>query len=138
MNHGHLYLIGSIDAVDCLRSLPNACADLIVTDPPYESLERHRAIGTTTRMKHSKASSNDRFRVFPSSRFRDLLSELYRVFGFIRMRSASRKVGADRDLAVHHCDWGFLHEIGTCSGPTSHSSDALCYRRREVDEERPG
>ncbi|MCY4349717.1 MAG: site-specific DNA-methyltransferase [Thiotrichales bacterium] len=71
--------INSTDAVEWLRSLPDACADLIVTDPPYESLERHRAVGTTTRLKHSKASSNDWFHVFPNCRFRDLLSELYRV-----------------------------------------------------------
>ena len=69
----------SIDAVEWLRSLPDSCADLIVTDPPYESLEKHRAVGTTTRLKHSKASSNDWFHVFPNSRFQELLSELYRV-----------------------------------------------------------
>ena len=72
-------LLESIDAVEWLRSLPDDCADLIVTDPPYESLEKHRAVGTTTRLKHSKASSNDWFRVFTNSRFHELLSELYRV-----------------------------------------------------------
>ena len=71
--------IDSIDAVEWLRSLPDACTDLVVTDPPYESLEKHRAVGTTTRLKHSKASSNDWFHVFPNSRFTELLSELYRV-----------------------------------------------------------
>jgi site-specific DNA-methyltransferase (adenine-specific) len=53
--------------------------DLVVTDPPYESLEKHRAIGTTTRLKHSKASSNDWFAIFPNSRFEELFSELHRV-----------------------------------------------------------
>ena len=72
-------LLESIDAVEWLRSLPDASADLIVTDPPYESLEKHRAVGTTTRLKHSKASSNDWFQVFPNGRFQELLSELYRV-----------------------------------------------------------
>jgi site-specific DNA-methyltransferase (adenine-specific) len=47
------------DAICWLRELPDASVDLIVTDPPYESLEKHRAIGTTTRLKHSKAYSND-------------------------------------------------------------------------------
>ena len=46
------------DAIEWLRTLPSASVDLIVTDPPYESLEKHRAVGTTTRLKHSKASSN--------------------------------------------------------------------------------
>jgi site-specific DNA-methyltransferase (adenine-specific) len=68
-----------LDAVDWLKGLCDQSVDLIITDPPYESLERHRAIGTTTRLKHSKASSNDWFSVFPNSRFRELFDELYRV-----------------------------------------------------------
>jgi DNA modification methylase len=67
------------DAVAWLRTLPNASVDLVVTDPPYESLEKHRAIGTTTRLKHSKASSNDWFTIFPNSRFPELFAEIYRV-----------------------------------------------------------
>jgi site-specific DNA-methyltransferase (adenine-specific) len=58
--------------------------DLIVTDPPYESLEKHRAIGTTTRLKHSKSSSNDWFDVFPNTRFPELFAELYRVLAWDR------------------------------------------------------
>jgi site-specific DNA-methyltransferase (adenine-specific) len=67
------------DAVAWLRTLPAASIDLVITDPPYESLEKHRAIGTTTRLKHSKASSNDWFSIFPNSRFPELFSEVYRV-----------------------------------------------------------
>jgi site-specific DNA-methyltransferase (adenine-specific) len=67
------------DAVAWLRSLPDASVDLIITDPPYESLEKHRSIGTTTRLKHSKASSNDWFQIFPNDRFEELFIELYRV-----------------------------------------------------------
>lgn len=67
------------DAVEWLRSLPDASVDLVVTDPAYESLEKHRAIGTTTRLKHSKASSNDWFSIFPNSRFPELFCEVYRV-----------------------------------------------------------
>jgi site-specific DNA-methyltransferase (adenine-specific) len=59
--------------------MPDASADLIVTDPPYESLEKHRAIGTTTRLKHSKASSNDWFAIFPNRRFPELLEQCFRV-----------------------------------------------------------
>jgi site-specific DNA-methyltransferase (adenine-specific) len=36
-------------------------------------------VGTTTRLKQSKASSNDWFHIFPNSRFPALFSELYRV-----------------------------------------------------------
>jgi DNA modification methylase len=67
------------DAVAWLRTLPAASVDLLITDPPYESLEKHRAIGTTTRLKHSKASSNDWFSIFPNARFPELFAEVYRV-----------------------------------------------------------
>lgn len=67
------------DAVEWLQSLASDSVDLLITDPPYESLEKHRAVGTTTRLKHSKASSNDWFRIFPNSRFPELFSEIYRV-----------------------------------------------------------
>src|SRR5262245_41923132 len=67
------------DALEMLKALPAESVDLLVTDPPYESLEKHRAIGTTTRLSHSKASSNDWFAIFPNDRFEDLFSEVYRV-----------------------------------------------------------
>jgi len=67
------------DAVAWLRALPAESADLVITDPPYESLEKHRAIGTTTRLKHSKSSSNDWFSIFPNARFPELFAEVYRV-----------------------------------------------------------
>ncbi|HEX2687863.1 MAG TPA: DNA methyltransferase [Kofleriaceae bacterium] len=67
------------DAVVWLRTLASESVDLVVTDPPYESLEKHRAIGTTTRLKHSKASSNDWFSIFPNDRFPELFAEVYRV-----------------------------------------------------------
>lgn len=71
--------IAQADAVAWLASLPPESAHLVVTDPAYESLEKHRAKGTTTRLKHSDASSNDWFDIFPNSRFPDLFRELHRV-----------------------------------------------------------
>jgi site-specific DNA-methyltransferase (adenine-specific) len=74
--------LGSVareDAVAWLRSFPAGSVDLVITDPPYESLEKHRAVGTTTRLKHSKASSNDWFSIFPNVRFPELFRELFRV-----------------------------------------------------------
>lgn len=67
------------DALKFLTSLSSESTDLIITDPPYESLEKYRAIGTTTRLKKSKASSNEWFKIFPNSKFKILLSELFRV-----------------------------------------------------------
>jgi len=61
------------DAVDWLRSLGDESVDLVVTDPAYESLEKHRAVGTTTRLKAQW------FDIFANERFPALLSELYRV-----------------------------------------------------------
>lgn len=71
--------VACLDAVAWLRTLPSASVDLLVTDPAYQSLEKHRAVGTTTRLKHSKSSSNDWFAVFPNERFDDLFAEVYRV-----------------------------------------------------------
>jgi site-specific DNA-methyltransferase (adenine-specific) len=71
--------LAQMDAVEWLRGMGDGTVDLVVTDPPYESLERHRARGTTTRLKHSKASSNDWFAVFPNDRFGELFAELHRV-----------------------------------------------------------
>src|SRR5688500_9932690 len=71
--------LSALDAVDWLRQQPAASVDLVITDPAYESLEKHRAVGTTTRLKHSKSSSNDWFRVFPNARFGELFDEIFRV-----------------------------------------------------------
>lgn len=67
------------DAVSWLSTLADASVDLVITDPPYESLEKHRKIGTTTRLKVSKSSSNQWFEIFPNDRFESLLKEVYRV-----------------------------------------------------------
>ncbi|PLR44900.1 DNA-methyltransferase [Chimaeribacter arupi] len=67
------------DAVEWLRSIPNESIDLLITDPPYESLEKHRKIGTTTRLAISKSSSNQWFKIFPNERFEELFTEIYRV-----------------------------------------------------------
>lgn len=71
--------VNQLDAVEWLKTLPSGSVDLFVTDPPYESLEKHRKIGTTTRLKVSKSSSNEWFSIFPNSRFGELLAEMYRV-----------------------------------------------------------
>lgn len=73
------YELQQMDAVVYLEGLADESVDLVVTDPPYESLEKHRKIGTTTRLKHSDASSNDWFEIFPNSRFEELFEEIYRV-----------------------------------------------------------
>ncbi|MGH7440157.1 MAG: DNA-methyltransferase [Polyangiaceae bacterium] len=73
------FQLAQADAVSWLRGLPPGSVDLIITDPPYESLEKHRAVGTTTRLKHSKASSNDWFSIFPNDRFGELFDAIHRA-----------------------------------------------------------
>jgi site-specific DNA-methyltransferase (adenine-specific) len=73
------FVLSTADAVGWLRAQPAESVDLLITDPAYESLEKHRAIGTTTRLKHSKSSSNDWFTIFPNSRFGELFHEAFRV-----------------------------------------------------------
>lgn len=67
------------DAVEWLNGLPAESVDLLITDPAYESLEKHRAKGTTTRLKQSKASSNEWFEIFPNDRFPALFAAAYRA-----------------------------------------------------------
>jgi site-specific DNA-methyltransferase (adenine-specific) len=74
-----LFDVSNLDAVDWLRAQPAESIDVLITDPAYESLEKHRAVGTTTRLKHSKSSSNDWFAVFPNARFAELFTEAFRV-----------------------------------------------------------
>jgi site-specific DNA-methyltransferase (adenine-specific) len=74
-----VFALSAQDAVVWLRDQPSESIDLLITDPPYESLEKHRAVGTTTRLKHSKASSNNWFTVFPNARFGELFAEVFRV-----------------------------------------------------------
>lgn len=68
-----------MDAIEFLKGIKSASVDLIVTDPAYESLEKHRSVGTTTRLKQSKGSSNKWFGIFPNERFEEFFYECYRV-----------------------------------------------------------
>ena len=74
-----LYSLTRADAVEWLERLPAASVDLLITDPPYESLEKHRATGTTTRLKKSKASSNEWFRIFPNDRLAGFFRAAFQV-----------------------------------------------------------
>lgn len=61
------------DAVEWLQSLAPGSVDLIVTDPAYESLEKHRAVGTTTRL------TNEWFPIFRNDRYDELFAAMYRA-----------------------------------------------------------
>ena len=61
------------DAFDLLRSLAPESVDLVVTDPPYQSLQIHRGRGTTTRL------TTNWFATVPDALLPELLREVYRV-----------------------------------------------------------
>ena len=67
------------DVFDVLSEIESGSVNLIITDPPYESLERWRKIGTKTRLKQSEASSNTWFPVIPNDDFFPMFLEFYRV-----------------------------------------------------------
>lgn len=73
------YRVANKDALEWLQGLDAESVDLVVTDPPYESLEKHRAIGTTTRLSKSKSSSNEWFPIIPNAMLDYLIAEIYRV-----------------------------------------------------------
>ena len=61
------------DAFELLRGLAPESVDLVLTDPPYESLQIHRARGTTTRL------TTNWFVTVPNARLPELLREVARV-----------------------------------------------------------
>lgn len=61
------------DAVEWLLSLDPESLDLIVTDPAYESLEKHRKVGTTTRL------TNAWFDIFKNERFPEFFAACFRA-----------------------------------------------------------
>lgn len=73
------YCVLRRDAVDMIEAMPDGCVDCYALDPAYESLEKHRAWGTTTRLTHSLQSSNDWFDIFRNERFPALLAAMYRT-----------------------------------------------------------
>lgn len=52
---------------------------MIITDVAYESMEKYRAVGTTTRLKESKASNNEWFDVIKNDEILPLALEFYRI-----------------------------------------------------------
>jgi len=63
--------VWNMDALRFLRGIRNECIDLIITDPPYSSLEKHRFSG--------KALLKKWFSVVENTYFIPLLEEFYRI-----------------------------------------------------------
>lgn len=69
-----MYQLHEEDATKFLKALGNETVDLIVTDPPYSSLDKHRAVGTTTRLH-----ADGWFPTVRNSYFDEWFKEAYRV-----------------------------------------------------------
>lgn len=67
------YVLNCGDCVKYLQGLEAESVDLVVVDPGYQSLEKWRAIGTTTRLKKRW------FPIFPDSLFPEFLQEIHRA-----------------------------------------------------------
>jgi site-specific DNA-methyltransferase (adenine-specific) len=65
--------IEQADALDFVRGLASGSVDCVVTDPPHEGLEKHRAHGTTTRLVRRW------FETQPLEAIAAVLAECYRV-----------------------------------------------------------
>lgn len=110
------------DALKGLQSLADKSVDLIITDPAYSSLEKHRAVGTTTRLKKwFDTVPNDFFpeffqecyRVLKSGTdlyvmcnddFQEIIKPLIREAGFEkRLTLVWEKVGKEVDITCPHC-----------------------------------
>ncbi|HAT7873668.1 TPA: site-specific DNA-methyltransferase [Legionella pneumophila] len=74
-----MYKLDNNDAYLWLKTIENESIDLVISDPPYESLEKHRAIGTTTRLKNSNSSSNEWFPVIKNKQLAMVIKEIYRI-----------------------------------------------------------
>lgn len=61
-----------MDAISYLKALPNDSINLLITDPPYASLEKHRSVGTTARLTSF-------FDVVPNDYYAPWIAELWRV-----------------------------------------------------------
>lgn len=66
-------MISKQDCLAWLQTLPDESVDLLCTDPAYESLEKHRARGTTTRL------TKDWFPIFKNENYPQFFAECYRV-----------------------------------------------------------
>lgn len=70
---GRRFQLFQDDAIGWLKTLPSYSIDCIITDPAYESLEKHR-LQATTRPRLTKW-----FPIFTNDRYQELFIEFYRV-----------------------------------------------------------
>jgi site-specific DNA-methyltransferase (adenine-specific) len=67
------------DSLEYMRSLPDEVVDCIFTDPPYASLEKHRNVGSTTRLSISSQSSNSWFSIITNEALPPYFEQMFRI-----------------------------------------------------------
>jgi len=101
------YSVCVSDAVDFLFDLPPESMDCVVTDPAYESIERHRQYGTTTRLKNSRSSSNPWFKSFSNDRLPNLIRGIF----YCLKHNTHAYIFCDYETLLH-LDWIVLNLNG--------------------------
>ncbi|MDC8832807.1 DNA-methyltransferase [Alteromonas gilva] len=67
------YQLATGDSLRLVKDMQDESVDLIVTDPAYESLEKHRSVGTTTRL------SGEWFEVITNEELKGFIVDCYRI-----------------------------------------------------------
>lgn len=94
------------DALEELHRIKDASVDLVFTDPPYPSLEKHRALGTTTRL------TGQWFDVVSWNYLEEVFRELYRIL----KKNSHCYVMGDWEATSEHYP-GAAHAAGFRSWP---------------------
>lgn len=95
-----------LDAIEGLKTLEDKSVDLILSDPAYNSLEQWREMGTTTRLKESKSSSNKWFATVSNNYFGPFIEECIRV---LKRDTYLMLMGDERTSHVYYAT---LREVG--------------------------
>lgn len=95
-----------IDAMNGLAELEDNSVDLILSDPAYGTLEQWREMGTTTRLKESKSSSNEWFDTVDNDFFGPFFKECVRV---LKRDTYLMVMGDER---ISHVYYAKLREAG--------------------------
>ena len=89
-----------------MAGIPDQSVDLVVTDPPYWTLDKWRAVGTTTRLGgHRDPEKRDEAMWFPTIQKEDLhvlLCEIWRVL----KEDRHAYIFCDQIVAPFVLDWG--------------------------------
>jgi len=97
--------IFNLDAQDFMAKIPDQMVDVIVTDPPYWTLDKWRAIGTTTRLGGNRNADDQRPEMFFETIDQDYLWECIGEFSRILKSDGHLYVFCDDIVAPILLNW---------------------------------